>query len=121
MLDWQRKHIEGRQKEEKELIEYEKSKLREKWNDETIKEKQKREKEREERINQFNEIQEFNQREFEYKKAFEEQEKQNDKALIQAILDKEKALDELDKKQKVEKKLFFLIKKFSLTQIILND
>lgn len=113
MLDWQRKHIESRQKEEKDLREYEKSKLREKWNDEIIKEKQKKEIEREERINQFNEIEEFNQREFEYKKALKEQEKQNDKSLIQTILDKEKALDELDKKEKVEKNLFFFLKKIN--------
>lgn len=110
MLNWQRQNNESRQKEEKESQENEKLQLREKWTKELKEEKLKKERERAETINQFHEIEEYNRRELEYKKALMDQEKQNDKQLIKTILDKEKALDEIDKKEKV--KLIYIEKGF---------
>jgi D-mannonate dehydratase len=105
MLEWQRQNIMSRQKDQHDLKEYEKAKLHEKWSKELIQEKQKKQKEREEMLDQFHDIEEFNKTEMEARKAQLDQEKLNDKELVKKILDKEKALDEIDRKEKV---IYFL-------------
>jgi len=105
MLEWQRQNFESRQKDQHDLQEYEKAKLREKWSKDLIQEKRKKQKERKEMLDQFHEIEEFNKTEMEARKAQLDQEKRNDKELVKKILDKEKALEEIDKKEKV---IYFL-------------
>ena len=108
MLDWQKQNIESRQKQDRDLQEMEKTKLREKWSRDLIEEKQKKTKDREEVLSHFKEIEEFNEKELLEKKALVDLEKQRDKDLINRILEKEKGLDEIDKKEKVNflKKFF---------------
>jgi hypothetical protein len=84
------------------MEEMEKKKLKEKWEKDLIDEKNKKEQERINNLKHFNEIEEFNKREMEEKRKILMAEKQNDKDLIKRILDKEKALDEIDKKDKVK-------------------
>jgi len=108
----------------KEFEEFEKKRLREKWRQELEHEKLRKEKEKAEKISEFNEIEEYNRKELELKKALMDQEKENDKILIKTILDKEKALDEIDKKEKVNIIIFKKIylkrehKKFSSIKTI---
>lgn len=106
MLNWQKENIQSMLEAQKENETKEKTKLKEKWEKELILDKEKKLKEKKELLNNFKEIEDFNIKELQKKQLLKNLEKQNDKELLNRILEKEKGLDELDKKDKVKLKIF---------------
>lgn len=101
MLDWQKKNHEVQIEKEKEQIQYESIKLKEQWERDLKTEQIEKEKLKEVNKHVYLEIEEFNKKELIEKQKRIEEEKLKDKELIDSIINREKALDEIDKKEKV--------------------
>ena len=104
ILNWQTRDIESRNKTKRENIENEKKKLQEKWTQDLIENQEKKKQDKFNNIKNFKEIEELNKFEYQKKLDLLNEEKLKDKKLISSIVEKEKALDELDKKEKVKNK-----------------
>lgn len=106
-LEWQKiKQQEGIEKQ-KEFCSIENDRIKAQWDKDNQQELQ-------ERINKviknkevYKNIQEFNKQEEQVKKMRSDIEKRKDKELIDTIVNKEKALDDIDKKEKERKKQEF--------------
>ena len=104
---WQREQNEKVIKFHHEIDSLEKQKLKEQWQRDELKDK---ENERQRRIMNkqiYLDIEKFNKKEEAHRKKMEEFEKKKDKELIQSIVEREKAMDLLDKKEKERKKKEF--------------
>ena len=119
-LEWQKEKQKEIQQKDNEMLNLENSRIKAQW----IKDN---EREEDERINNiirnkevYKNIQEFNKVEEEVKKAKTDIEKQKDKDLINAIVNKEKALDEIDRKEKERKKQEFFQNKQYL-EFVMNQ
>ena len=102
-LRWQREQQEAAIKKANELNEIEKARLKEQWKrDEESEENDKRQKLL---INKqvYRDIEEFNRKEEIERKKKSDYEKVKDKELVDSIVEKEKALDNLDKLEKESK------------------
>ena len=102
-LRWQREQQEAAIKKANELNEIEKARLKEQWKrDEESEENDKRQKLL---INKqvYRDIEEFNRKEEIERKKKSDYEKVKDKELVDSIVEKEKALDNLDKLEKARK------------------
>lgn len=101
MLDWQKRNQDIQHEKEKGMLNYESKKLKEQWEDDL--KNQQVEKENMKEINKqvYLEMEEFNKKELIEKQKKLEEEKKKDKELIDNIIKKEKALDEIDKREKV--------------------
>ena len=102
-LRWQREHQEAAIKKANELNQIEKARLKEQWKrDEESEENDKRQKLL---INKqvYRDIEEFNRKEEIERKKKSDYEKVKDKELVDSIVEKEKALDNLDKLEKERK------------------
>ena len=112
-LAWQKKQDEEELRRANEINEREKAKLKEHW-------KQDEEMEAQEKLNRLmqnkavnEDIKLFNEKEEEERNRKLKIEKEQDKQLINAIVEKEKALDEIDKEEKIKrKKEFYENKKY---------
>ena len=112
-LAWQKKQDEEELRRANEINEREKAKLKEQW-------KQDEEMEAQEKLNRLmqnkavnEDIKLFNEKEEEERNRKLKIEKEQDKQLINAIVEKEKALDEIDKEEKIKrKKEFYENKKY---------
>lgn len=101
ILNWQKNLIESREQLNKNNLEKEKKTLREQWTQEVFEETERKKLEKINNLKMFQEIEEFNKTEYEKKFNLLKEEKLKDKNLINDIVEKEKALDEIDKKEKV--------------------
>jgi len=104
---WQREQNEKVIKFHHEIDSLEKQKLKEQWQRDELKDK---ENERQRRIMNkqiYLDIEKFNKKEEAHRKKMEEFEKKKDKELIQSIVEREKAMDLLDKREKERKKKEF--------------
>ena len=104
MLNQHREKLNIKDKEFKEL---ENSKLREQWEKDLENEKKEKEVIKDGNLKVYKEIDTFNKKEQIDKMVKTEYEKKKDKELISSIIEKEQALDEIDKKEKEKKKLEF--------------
>jgi hypothetical protein len=102
-LDWQKQTQELNQLKETEIKSYETQRLKEQWERDQKREEEEKEKQREVNKMVYRDIEEFNHREEREKTRRIEMEKYKDKELINSIVEKEKALDEIDKKEKEKK------------------
>jgi hypothetical protein len=101
MLDWQKQNMAENLRKEKELNDFEANRLKEEWAQDIRNEKIEKERKNELNKQLYIDIEEFNKKELEEKKRKDLEEKNRDRELIDAILKKEKNLDDLDKKEKV--------------------
>ncbi len=119
MLDWQKKNHESLIDKEKEQIQYETKKLKEQWERDLKVEQQEKDKLKDLNKNVYLEIEEFNKKELIEKLKKIEDEKLKDRDLIETIIKREKALDEIDKKEKVI--YFYIIKKLKLKLFFMHS
>ena len=91
---------------QKALMDSEKNRLKEIWNNELINENLKKQKQKFENKIIFEEIEKYNRQDLEAKKALLNLEKNKDREMIQKIIEREHALDEIDKHEKVYKNIF---------------
>lgn len=117
MLDWQKQNHIIQQEKEKEMIQYESKRLKDQWERDLKNEQIEKEKFKESNKQVYLEIEEFNRKELIEKKKKIEEEKLTDKDLIKGIIEREKALDEIDKKEKVN---LNINNKFQIPFIIRN-
>lgn len=89
---------------EKELRHIEAMRLREQWEKDVKEEILEKEKMKQSNKRVYQQIEDFNKKEEEIKTNKLKIEKEKDKELINAILQKERALDDIDKKEKERKK-----------------
>ena len=104
---WQREQNEKAIKFNQEIDSLEKQKLKEQWQRDELKDK---EDERQRRIMNkqvYLDIEKFNKKEEEHRKKMAEFEKKKDKELIESMVEREKAMDLLDKREKERKKKEF--------------
>lgn len=101
-----------------EIKDYEAARLREQWERDFLAEKDEKEKVKEVNLKVYKDIDVFNKREQIDKHKKTDYERMKDKELITRIIDKENALDEIDKKEKEKKKLEFSQNKKYLEYII---
>lgn len=106
-LEWQKEQQKKAEEKQKEFTNLENERIRAQWEKDNIREQ-------EEKIDKivknhevYKNIQEFNKQEEEIRKNKIENEKKKDKDLINAIVNKEKALDAIDRKEKERKKQEF--------------
>jgi len=106
-LEWQKEQQKESKDNQKNLLNLENTRIRDQW----INDNESEENERIDRIIKNNEvyknIQQFNRQEEDIKKMRTDIEKRKDKELINEIVTKEKALDEIDKREKERKKQEF--------------
>lgn len=112
-LEWQKQRQKEEENEKKRLLAIENQRIKAQWDKDNQRELQ----DKVEKVIKNNEvyknIQEFNKNEEDIKMAKKEEEKRRDKELINVIVNKEKALDEIDRKEKDKKKQeFFHNKKY---------
>ena len=106
-LEWQRLNAERNAQKEIENKTYEKLKLKEQWERDLIREEEEKNRVREMNRMVYRDIEEFNRKEEIERMKRTEFEKQKDKELINSIVSKEKALDEIDRKEKEKRKKEF--------------
>ena len=100
---WQRDQNEIAQKKINDINELENQRLKEQWkrdNDADLENEQKR---KLMNMQVYKHIEEFNKKEEEERRRKQEIEKMEDKKLVDSILEKEKALDNIDKLEKQKK------------------
>ena len=102
MLDWQKKNHESLVEKDKEINQYETKKLKEQWERDIKNEQIEKEKSKEINKHVYLEIEEFNKKELIQKQKKIEIEKLKDRELIESIIKRERALDDIDKKEKVK-------------------
>ncbi len=112
-LEWQKIQMASQEKRNKELLQLENDRIKTQWISDNNREQQ----EKIDRIiknkDVYKNIQEFNRVEEEVRKKRSDIEKAKDRELIDAIVNKEKGLDEIDRKEKERKKSeFFQNKKY---------
>ena len=119
ILEWQKKNLADQIQKEKELNEFEANKLKDLW-EQDIK-NDKIEKERKSDLNKqvYIGIEEFNRKELEERKRKALEDKNRDKELIETILQREKHLDDIDKREKVTNHIFNKLKEIYNQLIIL--
>ena len=100
---WQREQNEKAIKHANEIKDLERSRLKEQWLRDELKEKENEEQRKLINKQVYVDIEKFNQKEEEERKKKIEFEKMKDKELIESILAREKALDLIDKKEKKKK------------------
>ena len=100
---WQREQNEKAIKHANEIKDLERSRLKEQWLRDELKEKENEEQRKLINKQVYVDIEKFNQKEEEERKKKIEFEKMKDKELIESILAREKALDLIDKKEKEKK------------------
>lgn len=103
--DWQRKLNEEELKRANENKQLEIKKLKEQWEKDMIREEEEKMKLKELNKLNYRDIEEFNRREEMERTKLSHYEKIKDKELINDILEKEKTLNELDKKEKEKRKI----------------
>ena len=89
------------------MKEYESSRLREQWERDFIAEKEEKEKVKDINLKVYKDIDVFNKREQTDKHKKTDYERMKDKELISGIIQKEKGLDEIDRREKEKKILEF--------------
>jgi hypothetical protein len=102
-LDWQRKTQEENANKDDELKLYEIQRLKEQWQKDAIREEEEKMRNREVNKMVYRDIEDFNRKEEIEKTKRSELEKMKDRELIENIVQKEKALDEIDRKEKDKK------------------
>lgn len=102
-LDWQRKTQEGELRKAAETKMWETQKLKEQWDQDLKREEEEKEKMRQINKMVYKDIEDFNLREEKERQKRSVLEKIKDKELLNSIVEKEKALDEIDKKEKERK------------------
>ena len=102
-LKWQLKEHEDLLKKENELKELENARLKEQWRLDDENEEANKRKQFEINKKVYQDIEDFNRREEVERKKKSDYEKVKDKELIDSIVEKEKALDQLDKLEKERK------------------
>lgn len=112
-LEWQKIQMAAQEKRNKELLQLENDRIKTQWVSDNNREQQ----EKIDRVIKnkevYKNIQEFNRVEEEVRKKRSDIEKAKDRELIDAIVNKEKGLDEIDRKEKERKKSeFFQNKKY---------
>lgn len=112
-LEWQKIQMASQEKRNKELLQLENDRIKTQWISDNNREQQ----EKIDRVIKnkevYKNIQEFNRVEEEVRKKRSDIEKAKDRELIDAIVNKEKGLDEIDRKEKERKKSeFFQNKKY---------
>jgi len=117
-LDWQKKYREKLNLESRELKDFENKRLQEQWQIDYDNEKKEKDLIKEVNLKVYKDIEEFNKKELIDKSKKISYEKVKDKELVKSILDKEKGLDEVDKKEKEKKKLEFAQNKKYLEYIM---
>jgi hypothetical protein len=117
-LEWQKQRQREEEKEKRRLLEMENERIKSEWEKDNQREYQ----DKIDKVLRNNEvyknIQEFNKNEEDVKMSKKEEEKKRDKELISVIVNKEKALDEIDRKEKERKKQEFFHNKKYLEYII---
>lgn len=101
---WQRQQNEIALQHANDLADIEKARLKVQWQQDEEMEQENQKKRRLLNAQVYRDIEDFNKKEEDLRKQKEDFEKQKDKELVQSILEKEKALDKLDKLEK-EKRL----------------
>jgi len=119
-LDWQKEHREKLNIRDKELKEFESQMLREQWEKDFQSEKSEKDKIKEVNLKVYKDIDHFNKKEQIDRQRKSEYEKLKDKELVSSIIEKEKGLDEVDRKEKERKRLEFVQNKKYL-EFILNQ
>ena len=119
ILEWQKKNLADQIQKEKELNEFEANKLKDLW-EQDIK-NDRIEKSRKSDLNKqvYIGIEEFNRKELEERKRKALEDKNRDKELIETILQREKHLDDIDKREKVTNHIFNKLKEIYNQLIIL--
>ena len=97
---WQRDQNEKAMKHDQEISKLEKQRLKEQWKRDELKEKENEEQRKLINKQVYLDIEKFNKKEEEERKKVIEFEKKKDKELVDSIVEKEKALDLIDKKEK---------------------
>ena len=100
---WQRDQNEKAMKHDQEISKLEKQRLKEQWKRDELKEKENEEQRKLINKQVYLDIEKFNKKEEEERKKVIEFEKKKDKELVDSIVEKEKALDLIDKKEKEKK------------------
>jgi hypothetical protein len=108
-LKWQKVNQEVQTHKEREIKELEAKRLKEQWEKDAIRENE--EIDFKKKINKqvYMDIEDFNKDEEEKRQMRRDLEKQKDKELINSIVDKEKGLDEIDKREKVKNKYIKIV------------
>jgi hypothetical protein len=101
ILDWQKQQQDLVSQREMELRNLEVHRLKEQWDKDLNQEKQEKEKVLEINKLVYRDIEEFNKKEDAERQMKTFIEKQKDKELVNNIVDKERALDDIDRKEKV--------------------
>lgn len=119
ILEWQKKNLADQIQKEKELNEFEANKLKDLW-EQDIK-NDRIEKSRKSDLNKqvYIGIEEFNRKELEERKRKALEDKNRDKELIETILQREKHLDDIDKREKVTNHILNKLKEIYNQLIIL--
>ena len=119
-LEWQKQTQKNNEDKLKRLSELENERIKAQWEKDNANEFQEKIDKVVRNKEVYKNIQEFNRKEEDVKRFRSDIEKQNDKDLINAIVSKENALDDIDKKEKERKKQeFFQNKKY--LEFIMNQ
>lgn len=102
-LDWQRRTQEFNNVKQQDIKQIEAQRLKEQWDKDQLREEEEKKKMKELNKLVYCDIEEFNKKEEIERQKRAELEKVKDKELINAVVEKEKALDEIDKKEKERK------------------
>lgn len=112
-LEWQKYQTSINEKRKKELLQLENDRIKTQWISDNNREYQEKVDRVVKNKEVYKNIQEFNRVEEEVRKKRSDIEKAKDRELIDAIVNKEKGLDEIDRKEKERKKSeFFQNKKY---------
>lgn len=112
-LEWQKEKQKEISEKERNLINIENDRIKAQWEKDNQREHQERIEKIVKNHDVYKNIQEFNKQEEEVKKMRSDIERQKDRELIDNIVNKEKALDEIDRKEKDRKRSeFFQNKKY---------
>lgn len=113
LLQWQAERQAEDLAKEKKLKQLEAERIKAQWHNDNLREQEEKENMKRNNVIVYKDLQEFNKQEEEIKRKKIEIEKKKDKMLIDSIVNKEKALDEIDKAEKEKKKSeFFQNKKY---------
>ena len=115
---WQREQNELDLKHKNDLKLLENSRLKEQWRRDEENEEENRLKRIQQNIQVYKDIEEFNKREEIERQKKLDFEKEKDKELIDSILEKEKALDEIDRAEKLKRKQEFAQNKKYLEYVL---
>lgn len=106
-LEWQKQQQYENDKEIKSIEKLENERIKSQWNKDNEREANDKIQRKIKNHEVYKNIQEFNKKEEDIKRNKLQREKENDKFLIDTIVNKEKALDDIDRREKERKKLEF--------------